>query len=100
MEDQVFALAEGDRVSAAEQELAGGANELEAALDGGWIDGVGGLAEEAEENGAVGSVADAGEGEGAVELCPDGGDAGEEWRGLELINKAPGGTHRADGVRA
>jgi len=63
------------------------------------VHGVGGFAEEAEEDGAVGGVAYAGEGERAVEIDGDGVGLGEEiW--VKFADEAEGRTHGADGVGA
>ena len=69
-------------------------------FDGGGVDGVGGFAEEAEEDGAVGAVADAGEGERAVEVDVDLCGFFEEVCGGEFAGEAEGGSHGAYGVGA
>jgi hypothetical protein len=65
-EVEVLGFGEGDGLGAVECESAGGADGGDFCFDGGGVDGVGGFAEEAEEDGAVGAVTDAGEGEGAA----------------------------------
>ena len=72
----------------------------ELGFDVGGVDGIGGLAEEAEEDGAVGGVADASEGEGAEEVYGEGLGVGEAAGVGEVADEAEGGTHGADGVRA
>ena len=89
---------EGDGVAAGEGELAGGVDLGDAGFDGGWVDGVGGFAEEAEEDGAVGGVADAGVGEGAVEVDAEG--LGAVYGGAEFMEEAEGGAHGSDRVGA
>ena len=75
--------------------VAVGADAADEGFDGCGVDGVGCLAGEAEEDGAVGGVADAGVGERAEELGLDAGDLGE---GGEFGDEAEGGAHGADGV--
>ena len=70
-EVEVFGFGEGDGDAAAEFEGVGGADGGDFCFDGCGVYGVGGFAEEAEEDGAVGAVTDAGEGERAVEVDVD-----------------------------
>src|SRR5271170_5099891 len=71
VEEEIFGLDEGDGLLAAEVDGVCVADGCDFGFDGGGVNGVGGFAEEAEENGAVGSVAYAGEGERAVEIDGD-----------------------------
>jgi len=68
VEEEMLGFAEGDLVGAHELEALGAADGCEQRVDLCEVYGVGGFAEETEEDGAVGAVADAGEGEGTVEV--------------------------------
>jgi len=65
------ASVKGDGLAACEFERVGGTDGGDFCFDGGGVDGIGGFAEEAEEDGAIGAVTDAGEGERAVEVYVD-----------------------------
>lgn len=97
-EEEVDGLVKGDGVPAEEAENAGRADLLDEGVNGGGMDGVGSLAGEAEEDGAVGGVADAGEGERAEELGLEAGGTGEEAGGGEGAGETKSGAHGADGV--
>jgi hypothetical protein len=64
------------------------------------VDGVGSLAGEAEEDGAIGGVADASEGEGTEEIDLDAGGFWEGSGGLEFLHETQGGAHRTHSVGA
>lgn len=100
MEDEILGFDEGDGLLAAECDGVCVADGCDFGFDGGGVDGVGGFAEKAEENGAVGSVAYAGEGERAVEIDGDSRGCFQEIGGVELAGEAKGGAHGADGVGA
>ncbi len=55
---EVFGFGEGNRLAVEQVEGSGVADGGEFGFDDGGIDGVGGFADEAEEDGAVGSVSD------------------------------------------
>ena len=92
-------LAEGDVLAADEEKLVGGADFVEACVDGGEVDGVGGFAEQAEEDSSVGAVADTGERERSVEIDAEGGGPVDEMLRVELADEAKRRAHGPDGVR-
>ena len=99
-EEQIVALVKADGVGAVENEMRVAANAGEEVVDPRGVDGVGRVAGEAEQNGAVGAVAEAGEGERAEELHADACGAIEMAGGGELTGEAEGRAHGANGVRA
>lgn len=100
MEEQVLGLDEGYGMATGEREALGGTDGGDLLLDGSGIHGIGGVAGEPEEDGAIGAVADAGEGERAEEVDDDVVGALDQAGGIEFAGETESCSHGADGMGA
>ncbi len=100
VEDQLLVGVEGDLVHAEEVEPAGGADRLDPVVRRLDVDGTGGLALQAEQDGLGGAVAVAGGTEGAEELGAYRDGVGQQALVLQPAREHTGRAHGADRMGA